>query len=276
MEDYKMNQVERLQKECLSMKLKALDMALASGSFGSHIGGAFSSMEILASVYDFANINPEDAQRDRIIISKGHSVLSLYTNLWTKGLISEDELATYDQNGTRFHGHPNRNLSKGIEFSAGSLGLGISYATGVALACKKKEFRNRVYCIIGDGECDEGIVWEAAQTACHYNLNNLIVIVDNNRYQLDGSTTEVMNQGNIAEKFKAFGFDATVVDGHDIEALLNVLQKKSDHPQVIIANTIKAHGISFLENNKQSHHCSLTKKKYLQAIDDIRKSYGLE
>ncbi len=271
-----MNQIERLQKQCLDMKLKALDMTLASGGFGSHIGGAFSSMELLATLFEVANILPGEENRDRIIISKGHSVLSLYTVLWQKALLSEEELLTYDQNGTHFHGHPNRNLSKGIEFSAGSLGLGISYAVGVAIACKKKRLNNSVYCIIGDGECDEGIVWEAAQTASHYLLGNLTLIIDNNHYQLDGSTAEVMDQSRIVEKFKAFGFDVTEVDGHDIEALLNTLPVRKECPRAIIANTIKAHGISFLENNKQSHHCSLTRKKHQQAVEDIRKSYGLE
>lgn len=271
-----MNQIERLQKQCLDMKLRALEMALASGSFGSHIGGAFSSIELLACLFEIGNIRFNKENRDRIIISKGHSVLSLYTALWQKGLISDDDLGSYDQNGTHFHGHPNRDLSRGIEFSAGSLGLGISYAVGVATACKKKYLCNQVYCIVGDGECDEGIVWEAIQTATQLNLENLTIIVDNNRYQLDGSTAEIMNQSNIADKFKAFGFDVAEVDGHDIETLLKVLPVKSAKPRAIIANTVKANGISFLENNKLSHHCSLTKKKYQQAVEDIRRSYGLE
>lgn len=271
-----MSQIDRLQKQCLDMKLKALEMALSSGSFGSHIGGAFSSMELLACLFEIGKIHPFEEDRDRIIISKGHSVLSLYTALWQNGLLSEDNLGSYDQNGTHFHGHPNRDLSLGIEFSAGSLGLGLSYAVGVATACKRKNLRNQIYCIVGDGECDEGIVWEAIQTASQLNLDNLTIIVDSNQYQLDGPTIEIMNQSQIADKFKAFGFDVSEVNGHDIETLLEVLPIKSDKPRAIIANTIKAHGISFLENNKMSHHCSLTKKKYLQAVEDIRKSYGLE
>lgn len=276
MEDYNMSSIRQLQKQCLEMKLKALDMALASGSFGSHIGGAFSSMELLTSLFDIADIKGKDESRDRIIISKGHSVLSLYTVLWQKGLLSDDDLGSYDQNGTHLHGHPNRDLSRGIEFSAGSLGLGISYAVGVAIACKRKNLSNRVFCIVGDGECDEGIVWEAIQTATQLNLDNLTIIVDSNGYQLDGPTAEIMNQSKMADKLKAFGFDVVEVNGHDIEALLKVLPARADKPQAFIARTIKAHGISFLENNKMSHHCSLTKKKYQQAVEDIRKSYGLD
>jgi len=276
MEAYDMNQIERLNRQCLDMKLKALEMALSAGSFGAHIGGAFSIMEILACLFEVANIKPDDDSRDRIILSKGHSALSLYTILWQYGYIDEQELMTYDRNGTSLHGHPNRDISKKLEFSAGSLGLGLSYSVGVSIACKKKGIHNSVYAIVGDGECDEGIIWEAAQTASQYHLANLTVIVDNNAYQLDGMTKEVISQENIADKFKSFGFDVRTVDGHDIEALLKVLPVKSDRPRAIIANTVKAHGISFLENNKLSHQCSLTKKKYQQAVDDIMKSYGLE
>lgn len=276
MEDYNMTQIEKINRQCYEMKLKALDMAFASGGFGSHIGGAFSSMELLSCLFEIAQIDPVRDDRDRVIISKGHSVLSLYTALWEKGYITDEELNTYDQNGTSFHGHPNRNLNKGIEFSSGSLGLGLSYSVGIALACKKKELNNTVFSIIGDGECDEGIIWEAAQTASQYKLNNLTIIVDNNRFQLDGRTDEIMDQSRLAEKFKAFGFDVVEIDGHDISSLLQTLPIKSENPRAIIANTVKAHGISFLENNKLSHHCSLTKKKYQQAVDDIKKSYGLD
>lgn len=276
MEACDMNQVERLNRQCLDMKFKALDMALLSGSFGAHIGGAFSSMEIMACLYEVANVKPIDEARDRIILSKGHSALSLYTVLWQQGYIKEDELMTFDQNGTSFHVHPNKDINRGLEFPAGSLGLGLSYAVGISIACKKKGFHNMVYAIVGDGECDEGIIWEAAQTAAQYNLGNLTVIVDNNGYQVDGATRDVINQEQIADKFKAFGFDVCMVDGHDVESLLKILPVKSEKPRAIIANTIKAHGISFLENNKLSHHCSLTKKKYQQAVDDIKKNYGLE
>lgn len=268
--------IGKLESQCFNMKIKALEMALSSGSFGSHIGGAFSSMELILSLLEIANLSPNNELRDRIILSKGHSVLSLYTGLWQKEYITEDDLATYDTNGTSFHGHPTRNLKNGIEFSSGSLGLGLSYSVGVALACKKKGINNTIFCLIGDGECDEGIVWEALQTASQYVLDNLIVIVDYNKYQLDGETEGIISQQQIADKFAAFGFEVEEVDGHNIEQLLSILPKKSDKPRAIIANTVKAHGISFLENTKQSHQCSLTKKKYQQAVEDIKKSYGLE
>lgn len=256
------------------MKLKALEMALGTGSNGSHIGGAFSAMEIFAALYDIANIDMHSESRDRIIVSKGHCVLAYYTALWQKGLLTEDELATFDKNGTSFHGHPHRDLKYGIEFSGGSLGLGLSYAVGVALACKRNGLKNRIYVIVGDGECDEGIVWESLMSISNYKLNNITIIVDRNGYQLDGPTTEIMNQYALEDKMRTFGYDVDVVNGHSIEELYNTLSSKTESSRVIIANTVKANGISFLVNNKMSHHAVLTPKKYTQALEEIKSYYG--
>ncbi len=267
--------LEQLTEQCYRMKLKALDMALSVGSNGAHIGGAFSSMEIFAALYAVAHIDdPTATNRDRIIVSKGHCVLSYYTALWQKGYITEDDLNTFDTNGTLFHGHPHRDLSNGMEFSAGSLGLGISFAVGVALACKAKSLSNRIYVLLGDGECNEGIVWESLMSIANYTLNNITVIIDWNKYQLDGPTNDVMDMAPLKAKLEAFGFDTHVVNGHNVELLYNELNRKSDRPVAIIADTIKANGISFLENNKVSHHTVLTKKKYNQAIEEINKAYG--
>ncbi len=266
--------LDKLTERCYRMKRKALDMAFGTGAEGSHIGGAFSCMEILTTLYEIANVEDmASPERDRIILSKGHAVLAYYTALWQKGFLTEEQLATFDQNGTELHGHPHRNLSLGMEFASGSLGLGLSYAVGVALACKKKNINNRIYVVLGDGECDEGIVWESLMSIRNFELDNIILIVDKNHYQLDGPTAEVMNQYSLEDKFKAFGFYVTTVNGHDLEALYNALQPK-DGLNVIIADTVKAHGISFLENNKLSHHTSLSMKKYQQAIDDIKAAYG--
>ena len=268
--------IQKLKKDCLEMKLKALDMALST-SFGAHIGGGFSAMEIMRSLYAVANISSMgDESRDRIILSKGHGVLALYTALWKKGLISEEDLATFETDGTQFHGHPHRNLEKGIEFSGGSLGLGISYAVGVAQACKMKGLNNTIYVLIGDGEMDEGIVWEALMSISNFGLNNITLIVDRNNYQLDGPTDEIMKLNPIEEKLSAFGFDVEVTDGHSIGSLVEILPKKSEKPRAIVANTVKANGISFLENNKISHQCTLSKKKYEQAVDEIRRAYDGE
>lgn len=265
--------IERIKKDIYEMKLKALDMALST-SFGAHIGGGFSAMEIMRSLYEVANIpSMQDESRDRIILSKGHGVLALYTALWKKELMTEEDLATFETDGTKFHGHAHRNLDKGIEFSGGSLGLGISYAVGVAKACKDKGLGNRIYVILGDGEMDEGIVWEALMAISNFGLNNVTIIVDRNQYQLDGPTNDVMNLLSIEDKLKAFGYEVEMVDGHSVPALLETLGKFSDKPKAIVANTIKANGISFLMNNKVSHQCVLPKKKYELAVEEIKQAY---
>ncbi len=263
-----------LVRRCYDMKLKALEMALSVGNNGSHIGGAFSAMEIFAVLYSVANVNNTfDEKRDRIIVSKAHCVLAYYTALWKKGLLSEEDLSTFDKNGTSFHGHPHRNLAYGIEFSGGSLGLGLSYAVGVALAMHKKQQSNRVYVLLGDGECDEGIVWESLMSISNFKLNNLTLIVDRNGYQLDGPTEKIMNQYSLEEKFKSFGLEVDSVNGHSIEDLLCVFNKPSDTSRVIIADTVKANGISFLMNNKMAHYCALSSKKYEKAVEDIKAMY---
>lgn len=265
--------IKKLEQQCFEMKLKALDMALST-SFGAHIGGGFSAMELMACLYEVANIpSMADESRDRVILSKGHGVLALYTALWKKGLMAEEDLATFETDGTLFHGHAHRNLEKGIEFSGGSLGLGISYAVGVAKACMDKGLNNRIYVILGDGEMDEGIVWEALMAISNFGLNNVTIIVDRNQYQLDGPTAEIMNLLSVEDKLKAFGYEVETVDGHSILALLDTLGKSSDNPRAIVANTIKANGISFLMNNKMSHQCALPRKKYDLAVEEIKQAY---
>lgn len=268
--------IEKIRKDCYEMKLKALDMALST-SFGAHIGGGFSAMELMRCLYEVADIpSMQDESRDRIILSKGHGVLALYTALWKKGLMTEEDLATFETNGTSFHGHAHRNIDKGIEFSGGSLGLGISYAVGVAKACKNKNLDNRIYVILGDGEMDEGIVWEALMSIVNFGLNNVTIIVDRNKFQLDGPTNEIMNLLSVENKLMAFGYEVVTVNGHSIQDLLNTLDKSSDKPRAIVADTIKANGISFLMNNKISHQCVLPKKKYELAVEEIKQAYNGE
>ena len=261
-----------LNHKCYEMKLKALEMALSTGKNGSHIGGGFSAMEIMVTLFEIADLSEEE-DRDRIIVSKGHCVLALYTALWKHGFISDKELATFDKNGTHFHGHPHRDLSHHIEFSGGSLGLGMSYAVGVALSCKKKGLNNKVYVILGDGECDEGIVWESLMSAAAFHLDNLVIIVDRNKLQLDGPTKEVLNQYSLEDKFKAFGYTVDVVNGHSVEDLYHVLTLHRPMPRAIIANTNKANGLSFLQDRKESHQCSISEAQYEQAVKEIKEAY---
>jgi transketolase len=270
-----MDKVQQLNNICHEMKLKALDMALGTGNNGAHIGGGFSAMEIFATLYSVANVSDmSNEARDRIIVSKGHCVLAYYTALWKYGFISESELQDFDKNGTGLYGHPHRNLNRGIEFSGGSLGLGLSYAVGVAIACKKKDISNKIYVIVGDGECDEGIVWESLMSIANFNLDNIVIIVDRNKYQLDGPTSEVMNQFSLEKKFNSFGFDVETINGHSVTELYKSISRDCNKYRVIIADTVKANGISFLENNKISHQCALSPKKYNIAVEEINNEYN--
>lgn len=250
-------------------------MALATGKYGCHIGAGFSAMEIFVALYDIANItNPENEERDRIIVSRGHCGLGYYTILWKQGFVSESDLASFDHNGTSFYDHGHRNLKKSIEFSGGSLGLGLSYAVGTAMACKKLELHNRIYVLMGDGECDEGIVWESLMSIANFNLNNITIIVDRNKYQGDGPVDEVMKQFSLEEKFSSFGFDVETINGHSMEEVYNALIKPTNTFKVILADTIKANGISFLVNTKASHYSTLSEKRYQQAVDEINAAYN--
>lgn len=262
-----------LRKFAKTIRLSALQMAYHAGKNGSHLGAGLSTVEIFAALYGkvmhYDLANPKDESRDRLVVSKGHCVLSYYSALQQVGFISLHDLETFESNGSCFHGHAMRNLENGIEFSGGSLSMGMSFAVGQALACKLKGLESRVFVLVGDGECDEGLIWEAAMSASNFQLNNLVVIVDRNKLQYDGLTTEVMNQLDLAEKFKTFGFDVRSVDGHDVEALVNVLTISSDKPICVIADTIKGKGVSFMEGKKEWHHHTLSKEQYELAREEV-------
>lgn len=262
--------LKSLSKE---LRLSALKMARDCGKNGSHLGAGLSSIEIFAALYGkVLRCNPneyKEENRDRLVVSKGHCVLAYYSALRWAGFLTDEDIAGFEVNGSHFHGHAMRNLSKGIEFSGGSLSMGMSFAGGLALACKKKGNTGRVFVIVGDGECDEGLIWESAMSAAHYELNNFVVIVDKNQLQYDGPTTGVMNQIDLGEKFRAFGFEVREVDGHDAEALATEMNKGSDRPVCIIANTIKGKGVSFMEGQKEWHHHTLTEEQYQQAKEEV-------
>ena len=259
------------------MRLKALEMAYKSGKNGAHLGGGLSAIEILATLYhnilQVDSTNPFDDNRDRLIVSKGHCVLAYYTALYEKGFLRDEDLEQFEKNGYHWHGHAMRDLAHGIEFHGGSLSMGMSFAVGEALACKAKGLKSRVFVLIGDGECDEGLIWEAAMSAAHNKLDNLCVIVDRNRLQYDGETVEVLNTDSLAEKFQAFGFDVVEVDGHDCEALAGVFSNQlsvvNGKPHCVIANTIKGKGVSFMENDKTWHHHTLNETQYSQAREEV-------
>lgn len=266
--------IDGINKLAIKLRKRALEIAYKSGRNGSHLGGGLSTVEIFATLYGgILNVNASNSQmnnRDRLIVSKGHCVLSYYAVLEYFGFISKEEIESFETNGSLFHGHATRNLSKGIEFSGGSLSMGMSFAVGVAIATKKKGLNNRVYTIIGDGECDEGLIWEAAMSASNYRLDNFVMIIDANKLQYDGFTKDVMNHASLLEKFNSFGFYSVEVDGHNCEKLYEALQiRVSGMPLAIIANTIKGKGISFMENKKEWHHSIITQQQYEQALREV-------
>lgn len=258
-----------------NMRRLAFDMALRAGSQGAHLGGGLSIMEIMAVLYGgvmkFEAGNPKWAGRDRFILSKGHGVLAYYSALAEAGFFPAAELEAFETDEGPFGGHPVVNLEKGIEFSSGSLGMGLSFGIGIALTRKPDNDFN-VYVLLGDGECNEGSVWEAAMSAGHYQLGNLVAIIDRNNLQYDGSNDKVMDLMNFADKWRAFGWEAVEVDGHDIAQLYEafVNPNRDPHkPYVVIANTVKGKGVSFMENQRDWHHSRLTQAQYEQAIAEL-------
>lgn len=267
---------EQLRLFARELRLESLRMAHQCGNNGSHLGPAMSAIEIIATLYGAVmNCSPDNAldpNRDRLVISKGHCVLAYYSALRMKGFITQKDQDSFETDGSHFHGHALRNLSNGIEFSGGSLSMGMSFAVGQALACKKKGYTGRVFTLVGDGECAEGLIWEAAMAAAHYGLDNLTIIIDRNQLQYDGYTHEIMNNSPLEEKFRSFGLEVETVDGHDCAKLYDAFIKKSDTPRCVIANTVKGKGVSFMELNKEWHHHTLNAEQYEQAVKEVTSS----
>jgi transketolase len=216
--------------------------------------------------------NPEWADRDRFILSKGHGVLGYYTALSEIGYISEKDLKTFEKDGTYLYGHPVINRSKGIEFSNGSLGMGLSLGIGVALAGKRKKIDYKVYVLMGDGECNEGSVWEAAMAGPHYKLDNLVAIIDKNNLQQTGTNSEIMSVGDLVSKWKSFGWQVFEIDGHNVTEIYNTFLsvKNQNGPVAIVANTVKGKGFSFSENNNSWHHAPLSSSQYEVALEELK------
>ncbi len=257
------------------MRKDILRMGLGAKSLGGHFGGSLSAVEILAAFYGgvmtFDPENPTDEKRDRLIFSKGHGVMAQYAALKQIGLLTEEQLLTYKKTDSVISAHPSMNPALGIEFSSGSLGQGLSQGIGVALALRRKKNKSsRVFVILGDGECDEGSIWEAAMAAANYKLGNLVAVVDKNGLQYDGDTERVLALDDLAAKWRAFGWETVSVDGHDVSALAAAFGTKSDKPLVVIANTVKGKGVSFMENAAQWHHSILTQKLYDQAMEELK------
>jgi len=263
-----------LRDKAKVMRKIMIEMGYKCGS-SAHFGGGLSIVEILIALYGkvlkFRSEDPRWEDRDRFILSKGHGVLGFYAALYTFGLIGDDEIASFQQNESEFIAHPIMNLNFGIESSNGSLGHGLSLGVGIAIAARMKKKTFRTYVLLGDGECNEGSVWEAVMCASHHKLNNLIAIVDRNSMQNDGKSADVMSFASLESVWKGFGWNVLSIDGHDIDGLVNSMMpiQNIDKPTVVIANTIKGKGISFMENVASWHHGALTKKIYEQAIEEL-------
>ena len=243
-----------------------------------HPGGALSSVEILTALYfNQMNINPQkpdDENRDRFVLSKGHASAGLYATLAERGFFDKCELKKFRKLGSILQGHPDMKHVPGVDMTSGSLGQGLSVANGMAMVSKLDKRGYRVYCLVGDGEIEEGQIWEAAMTSSHYKLDNLCVIVDNNNLQIDGEVSEVMSIYPVKEKFESFGFEVFEVNGNDIDELITVLQKAKtikNKPTAIIAKTIKGKGVSFMENQVGWHGKAPKEEEYKLAIEELNK-----
>ena len=267
--------IKEIQEMAKRMRKKALDMALNVGASSSHFGGGLSIIDITATLYcDILKLdpkNPEWENRDRFILSKGHGVLGYYTALSEIGYISENDLKTFEKDGTYLFGHPVINRSKGIEFSNGSLGMGLSLGIGVALAGKKNNLDYKVYVLMGDGECNEGSIWEAAMAAPQYKLDNLVAILDRNNLQQTGTNSEIMSVGDLGSKWKSFGWEVCEIDGHNVPEIYKTFLSVKDQngPTAIVANTVKGKGFSFAENNNAWHHAPLSSSQYEAALEEL-------
>ena len=272
----KLKEIEKLASKIRINTLKSLNHL----GFG-HYGGSLSVVEVLAVLYGgVMNINPEDPNwkgRDYFVLSKGHAGPALYATLALKGFFPVEEIYTLNQNGTNLPSHPDRLKTKGVDATTGSLGQGISIATGIATALKMDKKSNRVFSIIGDGEINEGQCWEAFQFIAHHNLNNLTVFLDYNKQQLDGTLEEIIKPFSFENKLKAFGFDTVTIKGDDIKGIYEMVKKprkENEKPLFVILDTVKGQGVEYIEKMKNSHHLRLTeelKKEIEEVIEKLER-----
>ena len=258
---------------CKQMRRDIITMVSNAGS--GHPGGSLSMVELIASVFcNHMRIDPKDPKnpdRDRFVLSKGHAAPGYYAVLAALGFISRDEYTNFRQLHSILQGHPDCKKVPGVDASTGSLGQGCSIAVGMALGAKQLGKDSRVYTILGDGECQEGQIWEAFMAANHFKLDNLTVIIDNNGLQIDGSNDEVMSLGDLPAKLAAFGFDLHEIDGHDLDAIEAAFSAKTvpGKPKCILAHTVKGKGVSFMENQAGWHGKAPNAEQYAQAKAEL-------
>lgn len=261
------NSINKLTKK---MRKIILDASFNCGE-AAHIGGALSIVDIIGFIYSHFRVGTRSPM-DRFILSKGHGFLALLSVLYCKKLIKKKDVLSFQKNGSEFIAHPIMNKKIGIESSNGSLGQGLSFGVGLAISYKKRNINGSILVLLGDGECYEGSVWEAAITATENNLDNLFIVVDCNGHQNDGAINTEMSLKQIKKKWLGFGWNTLSCDGHDIDQIKRQFKKKiKNKPTAIIAKTIKGKGVAFMENNNDWHHGRLTKNFYLQSIKSLQK-----
>ena len=271
-----MNQAEMKQLQIMACKVRHGILDGVYSAKAGHPGGSMSATELFTYLYfKEMNIDPKDpkkADRDRFVLSKGHTAPGLYATLAHRGFFPVEDLPTLRHTGSYLQGHPNMNTVPGVDMSTGSLGQGVSVACGMALAGKTQNQNYRVYTLLGDGEIQEGQVWEACMLAAHYKLDNLCLIVDNNGLQIDGNIADVMSPYPIVDKLAAFGFHVMAIDGHDFQQIENAMNEAktiTGKPCAIVMKTVKGKGVSFMENNAGWHGKAPTEAEYLQAKAEL-------
>ena len=272
----KLENIQELEKMAKEIRKGILEEVYTAQS--GHPGGSLSIADILTVLYfnqlKIDEKNPEWSERDRCILSKGHCSPALYSCLAHRGFFPVEDLKTFRNINSYLQGHPDMKKSPGVDMTTGSLGQGLSAAVGMAISGKMDKKDYKVYCILGDGEIEEGQIWEAAMSANKYKLDNLCVIVDNNNLQIDGTIEEVMSPYPIDEKFRSFGFEIIKIDGHNIQEIIDafeVAKNIKDKPVCIIAKTVKGKGISFMENQVGWHGKAPNEEQYKLAVEELNK-----
>ena len=267
--------ISKLKQIAIELRKSAITMIYEAQS--GHPGGSLSAADIVTALYfkemNIDPANPKWEDRDRFVLSKGHVCPILYAALGKLGYFPKEYLHKLRQEGSILQGHPDMKKCPGIDISTGSLGQGLSCAVGMAIAGKRDNRDYRVFAMLGDGECDEGQIWEALMEAPHYKLDNLIVFVDNNKLQLDGTCDEIMPNIDLGKRFEAFGYEVFYIDGHNMEEIVATLDKiRASHnnlPKAIIADTIKGRGVSFMENQLGWHGVAPNDEEYKQAMEEL-------
>lgn len=273
MKFYDIQKIDELYELSKKIRRKSLEMALGAGNSGSHVGGSFSCIEIFAVLYGAVmkyDVNhPSDRNSDHFIASKTHCILSNYSALALSGFFPVEQLHSFHENDGLLAGKP-FHPAIGLEFTGGALGMGLSVGIGMAIAAKRDNIDNTTYVLLGDGECDEGSVWEGFLSAAQFKLDNLAAVIDYNNMQYDGPSEDILSLKPLDEKLRSFGWETVTVNGHSIEQLMDAfLMPHQGKPLAIIAKTVKGHGIARIENKAESHFTSITQEDYDLAVKEL-------